>query len=496
MQVTAGLQRILALLRASRPVQTAAQAARQPAASPATSPSLWGAYPLIHSGQHNSRQLAGKLPCRGPVQPPPPPLPPGAAPACRLPRPSSDRCPQALWLPQRSSMTIHDAVSPEYLPPEAKGACTPPVGFGSRAACPHCPSPAAALVGPPPAPCTQHTQRTALRPIHAGLVFDLDGTLLDTMPTHWRAWRQLAAEQRFELSVDTLLSLAGKPSTEILDILCREQARLVHSSPRGAELWAGCSGLRGAGAPGGVQRASVSKAAVGGRGRPLQGAGPVRAARLASAEMEQGACGWTRTSPGRARPGSARAGANAWAGRGQAMGRPSDPAARGCRSLSQGLTHIDIPAAAARKTEIYLGMEVRFCLGASDALRLRLVEGGTETRLGPEARLGTPAAAGRRREAAARAGGLEGRPARAALRGVPPPGPTWHLRLPRPRRATPRSSSPSWPSRTPPRPGVRCPAALRRARRAGLLGRHVLLVMQPAACRAAGAAALACASRA
>lgn len=54
-------------------------------------------------------------------------------------------------------------------------------------------------------------------------MFDLDGTLLDTMPQHWVAWRQLAGEQRFEITVEKLLSLAGKPSIEILEILTQEQ---------------------------------------------------------------------------------------------------------------------------------------------------------------------------------------------------------------------------------------------------------------------------------
>ncbi|EFN56010.1 hypothetical protein CHLNCDRAFT_59667 [Chlorella variabilis] len=60
-----------------------------------------------------------------------------------------------------------------------------------------------------------------------GLVFDLDGTVLDTMAHHWQAWKQLSEEFGFSLSVDQLLSLAGKPSRAIMELLCEEQG-LTH----------------------------------------------------------------------------------------------------------------------------------------------------------------------------------------------------------------------------------------------------------------------------
>ncbi|KAL4424868.1 hypothetical protein ABPG77_002091 [Micractinium sp. CCAP 211/92] len=91
-------------------------------------------------------------------------------------------------------MTVgHTAVSPEYLPPEAKG-----------------------------------------------LVFDLDGTVLDTMGLHWTAWRQLAKEYGFELSVQKLLSLAGKPTKAILELLCEEQGLAIdvpQATQRKTELY-------------------------------------------------------------------------------------------------------------------------------------------------------------------------------------------------------------------------------------------------------------------
>lgn len=62
-----------------------------------------------------------------------------------------------------------------------------------------------------------------LPPNAKALVFDLDGTVLDTMAHHWAAWRQLSQEFNFSLTVDQLLSLAGKPSTAIMELLCEEQ---------------------------------------------------------------------------------------------------------------------------------------------------------------------------------------------------------------------------------------------------------------------------------
>lgn len=50
------------------------------------------------------------------------------------------------------------------------------------------------------------------------------GTVLDTMAHHWQAWKQLSEEFGFSLSVDQLLSLAGKPSRAIMELLCEEQA--------------------------------------------------------------------------------------------------------------------------------------------------------------------------------------------------------------------------------------------------------------------------------
>lgn len=43
------------------------------------------------------------------------------------------------------------------------------------------------------------------------------------MPYHWAAWEQTTRELGIELSLERLLSLAGKPSHAIMELLCKEQ---------------------------------------------------------------------------------------------------------------------------------------------------------------------------------------------------------------------------------------------------------------------------------
>ncbi|MGF1755938.1 HAD hydrolase-like protein, partial [Vibrio makurazakiensis] len=47
---------------------------------------------------------------------------------------------------------------------------------------------------------------------YAGLIFDMDGTLLDTMPSHITAWQQTAQHFGFEFDSGWLHSLGGMPS--------------------------------------------------------------------------------------------------------------------------------------------------------------------------------------------------------------------------------------------------------------------------------------------
>lgn len=59
-----------------------------------------------------------------------------------------------------------------------------------------------------------------------GIIFDCDGTLVDTMPLHWKAWQTIAQRHRFEFTEERFYALGGVPSRDILKLLGEEQ-RLV-----------------------------------------------------------------------------------------------------------------------------------------------------------------------------------------------------------------------------------------------------------------------------
>ena len=50
---------------------------------------------------------------------------------------------------------------------------------------------------------------------YEGLIFDMDGTLIDTMPAHVKAWQQTAEEFGFHFEASWLHSLGGMPSYKI-----------------------------------------------------------------------------------------------------------------------------------------------------------------------------------------------------------------------------------------------------------------------------------------
>lgn len=52
-----------------------------------------------------------------------------------------------------------------------------------------------------------------------GLIFDLDGTLADSMPIHFRAWKQTAAEHGFEYTEELFYGLAGMPTHKIVPVV-------------------------------------------------------------------------------------------------------------------------------------------------------------------------------------------------------------------------------------------------------------------------------------
>ena len=55
------------------------------------------------------------------------------------------------------------------------------------------------------------------------LIFDCDGTLADTMPLHWRAWKAIAQRHHFQFPQERFYLLGGVPSQDIVKILACEQ---------------------------------------------------------------------------------------------------------------------------------------------------------------------------------------------------------------------------------------------------------------------------------
>jgi beta-phosphoglucomutase family hydrolase len=59
-------------------------------------------------------------------------------------------------------------------------------------------------------------------PVEA-LIFDCDGTLADSMPLHWRAWKQVTERHGLHFPLDRFYSLGGVPTHDILQLLSEEQ---------------------------------------------------------------------------------------------------------------------------------------------------------------------------------------------------------------------------------------------------------------------------------
>ena len=56
-----------------------------------------------------------------------------------------------------------------------------------------------------------------------GLIFDCDGTLVDSMPVHWRAWQAVCQRHGIDFAEDRYYSLGGVPSKKIFAMLIEEQ---------------------------------------------------------------------------------------------------------------------------------------------------------------------------------------------------------------------------------------------------------------------------------
>ncbi|MCO8120174.1 HAD-IA family hydrolase [Stieleria sp. TO1_6] len=56
-----------------------------------------------------------------------------------------------------------------------------------------------------------------------GLIFDCDGTLADSMPVHYVAWRDTLQRHRIEFPEARFYSMGGMPSDKIVTLLSTEQ---------------------------------------------------------------------------------------------------------------------------------------------------------------------------------------------------------------------------------------------------------------------------------
>ncbi len=59
------------------------------------------------------------------------------------------------------------------------------------------------------------------------LIFDMDGTLIDSMPLHYQAWSEVAKTYQLPFSKERFYQLGGVPTYETLEILSREANVLI-----------------------------------------------------------------------------------------------------------------------------------------------------------------------------------------------------------------------------------------------------------------------------
>ena len=65
---------------------------------------------------------------------------------------------------------------------------------------------------------------------YAGLIFDMDGTILDTEPTHRKAWREVLGHYGLQYDVQAMIALNGSPTWRIAQAIIElNQAEVVKS---------------------------------------------------------------------------------------------------------------------------------------------------------------------------------------------------------------------------------------------------------------------------
>jgi HAD superfamily hydrolase (TIGR01509 family) len=65
----------------------------------------------------------------------------------------------------------------------------------------------------------------------AGLIFDCDGTLADTMPVHYRAWIRMLNPHGIDFSEERFYALGGMPTERIIPLLAAESGVTLRDVP-------------------------------------------------------------------------------------------------------------------------------------------------------------------------------------------------------------------------------------------------------------------------
>ena len=65
---------------------------------------------------------------------------------------------------------------------------------------------------------------------YEGLIFDMDGTLADTMPTHFIAWSKTFKKYNINFSEDRFYALGGVPAEAIITMLAKEQGQSIDAA--------------------------------------------------------------------------------------------------------------------------------------------------------------------------------------------------------------------------------------------------------------------------
>ena len=65
---------------------------------------------------------------------------------------------------------------------------------------------------------------------YEGLIFDMDGTLADTMPTHFTSWSQTLVKYGIEFTEERFYALGGVPALDILEMLADEQGVVIDAA--------------------------------------------------------------------------------------------------------------------------------------------------------------------------------------------------------------------------------------------------------------------------